>query len=85
MKGKTLLAVAILDLALAAGLAADRPSSNDAHQEKRPPQHSFGRDAALAEVSKMTPAAGLEVSLFACEPDVVNPGDMDLDERGRVW
>src|SRR5437867_1556560 len=85
MKGKTLLAVAILDLALAAGLAADRPSSNDTRHEKRPPQHSFGRDAALAEVSKMTPAAGLEVSLFACEPDVVNPCDMDIDERGRVW
>src|SRR5437867_2545727 len=54
-------------------------------KENPPPHHSFGREAALADVRKMSPAAGLEVSLFACEPDVVNPCDMDIDERGRVW
>src|SRR5439155_2301804 len=53
--------------------------------EKIKPQHSFGRQAAQADVSKMTAYPGLEVSLFACEPAVVNPCDMDIDERGRVW
>jgi putative membrane-bound dehydrogenase-like protein len=33
----------------------------------------------------MTAADGLKVSLFASEPMVVNPADMDIDERGRVW
>ncbi len=30
-------------------------------------------------------AAGLEVTLFAHEPMVVNPTNMDIDERGRIW
>ena len=30
-------------------------------------------------------AEGLEVTLFAAEPMVRNPTDMDIDERGRVW
>lgn len=33
----------------------------------------------------MTPAEGLSVKLFASEPDVVNPCDMDVDAQGRVW
>jgi len=32
-----------------------------------------------------TVASGVEATLFACEPMVVNPADMDVDERGRVW
>src|SRR5688572_12782502 len=36
-------------------------------------------------VKSMTPAEGLEVSLWASEPGMVNPTDMDIDERGRVW
>lgn len=30
-------------------------------------------------------ADGLQVSLFAAEPLVRNPTDMDIDERGRIW
>ncbi|MBI1354572.1 MAG: c-type cytochrome [Acidobacteria bacterium] len=30
-------------------------------------------------------ADGLEVSLWAAEPDVVNPTNMAIDERGRIW
>jgi len=41
-----------------------------------------GRNLA---VKKFSVAEGLEVSLFACEPMVRNPTDMDIDERGRVW
>ncbi len=33
----------------------------------------------------MTVADDLEVSLFASEPQLVNPTNMDIDARGRVW
>lgn len=32
-----------------------------------------------------TAADGLELTLWASEPDVVNPTNMAIDERGRVW
>jgi putative membrane-bound dehydrogenase-like protein len=47
--------------------------------------HPHGREAALADIKQMTVADGLEVSLFACEPQLVNPCDMDVDAKGRVW
>jgi putative membrane-bound dehydrogenase-like protein len=30
-------------------------------------------------------APGLEASVFASEPGLVNPTDIDIDERGRIW
>jgi putative membrane-bound dehydrogenase-like protein len=33
----------------------------------------------------LKPAAGLAATTFATEPMVVNPTDMTVDERGRVW
>ncbi len=36
-------------------------------------------------VKDFSVADGLRVSLFAAEPLVRNPTDMDIDERGRVW
>ena len=56
----------------------------DAAAESKPP-HPHGREAALADVKKLSAGAGLEARLFACEPDVVNAADMDVDARGRVW
>src|SRR5881296_1062398 len=44
-----------------------------------------GPEAARESVKKFTVADGLEASLFASEPMVHNPTDMDIDERGRVW
>src|ERR1041385_7789075 len=44
-----------------------------------------GPDAAAQQLAAIKAADGLEVSLFACEPMVVNPADMDIDARGRVW
>lgn len=50
--------------------------------------------AALSEVEKhfsrnavagIQAADGLEASLFASEPDVINPINIDVDHRGRVW
>ncbi len=34
---------------------------------------------------KIKPAEGLEATLWASEPLVVNPTNMDVDSRGRVW
>src|SRR5437868_6797721 len=74
-------------------LAADPPppgtpaagGERPRRQGRPPTEHSHGRDAALAETGKMKVADGLAVTLFACEPMVVNPCGMDIDERGRVW
>ena len=44
-----------------------------------------GREAALEQLKKMTVAEGLEVQLFAAEPMVRNPANMDIDARGRIW
>jgi len=34
---------------------------------------------------QLKPAEGLEATLWASEPMVVNPTNMDIDSRGRVW
>ena len=41
--------------------------------------------AATNAVQQFSVADGLEVSIFASEPMLRNPTDMDIDERGRVW
>jgi putative membrane-bound dehydrogenase-like protein len=65
-----LLTFTLLNLALLTLSAAERGS---------------GWDAALEDLKRITPAPGLEVTLFASEPMLVNPADMDVDSRGRVW
>ncbi len=45
----------------------------------------FGLAAAQASLKDLKVADGFEVSLFACEPMVRNPTDMDIDAKGRVW
>src|SRR5947208_1529586 len=44
-----------------------------------------GPDAAAQQLASLKAGDGLEVSLFASEPMVVNPADMDVDAKGRVW
>ncbi len=34
---------------------------------------------------RLKPAAGLEATLWASEPMLVNPTNIDVDSRGRVW
>src|SRR5436309_4378652 len=46
---------------------------------------SVGPEAAKASVQSFTVAEGLRATLFASEPMVRNPTDMDIDARGRVW
>ncbi len=45
----------------------------------------FGPDAARAAMTNFTVSEGLQLSLFASEPMVRNPTDMDVDAQGRVW
>src|SRR5882672_5558432 len=74
-------------LAVAAGLIslATFAAGQAAKPRQDPPAHPNGPAAAAEDMTKMTAAAGLEAVLFASEPMVVNPADMDVDERGRVW
>src|SRR5690349_12662541 len=44
-----------------------------------------GFEAAANTITNFQVGEGLAVSLFASEPMVRNPTDMDVDERGRVW
>jgi putative membrane-bound dehydrogenase-like protein len=44
-----------------------------------------GPEAARESVKRFKVANGLEATLFASEPMVRNPTDVDIDQRGRVW
>ena len=48
-------------------------------------ENGSGAEAAQDQLKKMKVADGLEVTLFAAEPMVRNPANMDIDARGRVW
>src|ERR1043166_4450426 len=67
------ISLSLCPLALAAGtLFAANPSG-------------IGPEAARESVKRFVVADGLEATLFASEPMVRNPTDMDIDARGRVW
>ena len=66
------LAAAIFSFGVASAAAAPNPSG-------------VGFEAAKEQVKKLKVPDGLEVTLFASEPMVVNPANMDIDARGRVW
>jgi putative membrane-bound dehydrogenase-like protein len=51
-------------------------------QAQRP---ESGPDAAAQQLAALKAGEGLEVSLYASEPMVVNPPNIDVDARGRVW
>lgn len=65
---------------LAASLSTLSPSVHAADAE-----HAHGLAAAQAAVKAMTTPAGVTATLFAAEPLLVNPSDMDIDHRGRIW
>lgn len=44
-----------------------------------------GLDNARTQLQQAVVPPGLEATLFALEPMVANPADMDIDARGRVW
>ncbi len=45
----------------------------------------YGLEAAREFVKHMTVADGYEVTVFAAEPQLRKPSNIDVDERGRVW
>jgi putative membrane-bound dehydrogenase-like protein len=47
--------------------------------------HGNGWDAALASMDSAVLGEGLTATLFASEPMVFNPTNIDVDARGRVW
>ena len=53
------------------------------------PAHDIGKDdprrAAARAVEGFEVAEGLAVTLFASEPMITNPTNIDVDARGRVW
>jgi len=50
-----------------------------------PAERGSGPAAALADLKSLKAHPGLEVSVFASEPMLRNPTDMDIDAKGRVW
>ncbi|MGE3819626.1 MAG: PVC-type heme-binding CxxCH protein [Isosphaeraceae bacterium] len=49
------------------------------------PPSARAQVSARESAAKVKPAEGLEATLWASEPLVVNPTNMDVDARGRVW
>lgn len=41
--------------------------------------------SARESAMRLKPAAGLEATLWAAEPMILNPTNIDVDSRGRVW
>lgn len=79
---RTFLSTLTLTASLASSFAADAPKGPP---KEAPKPRPYGHEVALAEVSKMQAGGGLAVSLFASEPHLVNPCDMDIDAQGRIW
>ncbi len=87
-KGFLLVAGGVLSLGLLAaayqntnpsrmgGAALDTLYNNLTDEQKRSPEYA---------VAGLTVAEGLEANLFASEPTITNPTNIDVDHRGRVW
>jgi len=45
----------------------------------------FSQQTPAQTTSGLMAADGLEVRLWAAEPDVINPTNIDIDSRGRIW
>lgn len=63
---------ALLTAALLGGLFLVPPAAGSQHT----PQEAL---------ESLRIGEGLEIRLWASEPDVINPTNMDVDERGRIW
>jgi putative membrane-bound dehydrogenase-like protein len=81
------LSVVVVVATIAADAPLTNPATTNISTNVPKPAHTRGasREVALEDMKKMTVADGLEATLFASEPMMVNPCDMDIDPRGRVW
>ena len=50
-----------------------------------PPGVGYGVEDAIKNMATFHTPPGLEASLFAAEPMIQNPTNIDIDHRGRVW
>ena len=48
-------------------------------------EERYGLDAAKKAMANFTTPAGLKASLFAAEPMIQNPTNIEIDHTGRVW
>ncbi len=49
------------------------------------PSQRYGLQAAILAMANFTTPPGLKASLFAAEPMIQNPTNIDIDHLGRVW
>jgi putative membrane-bound dehydrogenase-like protein len=74
---KSLSAASLLLLSLFFfGFSVHKAFFGDPEDEKRKPENA---------VKNLRTAEGLQTQLFASEPMMTNPTDMDIDDRGRIW
>jgi putative membrane-bound dehydrogenase-like protein len=100
MKTSLIFSLSLLAAGALASFAADEPKQKripdpaekarrDAERAEREKAaqglHPSGPKVAAEDLKKFTVPDGLEVTLFASEPMVVNPADMDVDAKGRMW
>lgn len=52
------------------------------HNQSKPPNDPFEAQEAA---TRMTVPPGFTIDVVACEPDLINPVAMTIDERGRFW
>ncbi|HSJ04223.1 MAG TPA: PVC-type heme-binding CxxCH protein, partial [Verrucomicrobium sp.] len=48
-------------------------------------EKEYGVEAAREQMRKFKTPEGLEATLFAAEPQIQNPTNIDIDPQGRVW
>lgn len=73
----------VTSLFCTSALLASAGSTNGAQPSANP--GGVGPAAARDSLKGLKTPEGLEATLFASEPMVRNPTDMDIDSRGRVW
>src|SRR5271169_6506813 len=73
------VALAGLTGAFLIGMLATRTAGENAKQTPG------GRHDPLSAVANLDVHPGLEATLFASEPTLTNPTNIDIDARGRVW
>jgi hypothetical protein len=61
------------------------PSVLQAAQAANAAPKPYGFAAAKEQMKDFTVAPGLAVGLFAAEPQIQNPTNIDIDPQGRVW
>jgi putative membrane-bound dehydrogenase-like protein len=61
------------------------PSAANTEQPNPEIAARYGLDKARANMSTFQTPAGLKAALFAAEPMIQNPTNIEVDQRGRIW